>query len=242
MTIERRQEILLQQLDLSGLEGGSGANCMSAHALVIKYHNISLEPRELGCLSLTKHEIWVVNDEPFKERFQRIPSPMVEEVRAHMKEMLEAVAICPSKSPWCNTVVLVRKKDRGLCFSIDIYKLNVRTKKDSYPLPHTQEAIEYLIGAGYFSCLHLKADFWQIAMDKTLKLYKAFTVGNLGFFKCKCMPFGLCNVPATFQRFMQNCLGELNLMYCLIYLDDMIIFSKIEDEHLQCLHVLFKCF
>ena len=56
------------------------------------------------------------------------------------------------------------------------------------------------------------------------------------------MPFGLCNVPATFQRLMWNCLGKLNLMYCLIYLDDVIVFSKTKEEHLQCLCIVFKCF
>ena len=79
-------------------------------------------------------------------------------------------------------------------------------------------------------------------MDKASKQYTTFTVGNLGFFKCEQMPFGLCNAPATFQRLMQNCLGELNLMYCLIYLDDMIVFSKTEEEHLCCLCVVFECF
>ena len=69
-------------------------------------------------------------------------------------------------------------------------------------------------------------------MDKVSKQYTTLTVGNLGFFKCEHMPFGLCNAPATFQSLMQNCLGELNLMYCLIYLDDVIIFSKTEEEHL----------
>ena len=56
------------------------------------------------------------------------------------------------------------------------------------------------------------------------------------------MPFGLCSAPATFQRLMQNCLGELNLTYCLIYLDDVIVFSKTEEEHLQHLHVVFQHF
>ena len=106
---------------------------------------------------------------------------MVEEVRAHVKKMLEAGIICPSQSPWCNTIMLVRK-DGGLCFCIDFCKLNVRTEKDSYPLPHIQEAIESLKGAGYFSFLYLKAGFWQIPMDKALKQYTAFMVGNLGLF------------------------------------------------------------
>ena len=151
-----------------------------------------------------------------------------------MKEMVEVGTICSSQSPWCNAVVLVRKKDGGLHFWIDFHKLNARTKKDSHPLPHIQEAIESLVGVGYFSCLDLKAGFWQIAMDKALKQYTAFTLGNLGFFNCEHMPFCLCHAPATFQRLMQNCLGKLNLTYCLIYLDDVIVFSKTEEEHLQC--------
>ena len=133
-------------------------------------------------MSLVKHDIWVVDDEPFKERFWRIPPPMVEEVRAHVKEMLEADAIFPSQSPWCNAVMLVRKKDGGLHFNIDFCKLNAGTKKDSYPLHHIQHALESYMGIGYFSCLHLKAGFWQIAMDEASKQYAAFTIGNLGFF------------------------------------------------------------
>ena len=56
------------------------------------------------------------------------------------------------------------------------------------------------------------------------------------------MPFGLCNAPGTFRRLMQNCLGELNLTYCLIYLDNVIVFLKMEEEHLHNLHVVFNCF
>ena len=134
-----------------------------------------------------------------------------------------------------------KKKDGDLHFCIDFCKLNARMKKDFYLLPHTQEAIESLIGAGYFSWLDLKKGVWQITMDKALEQYTAFIVGNLGFFKCECMPFGLCNTPATFQRLMQNCLGELNLTYCLIDLDDVIVFSKTEEEHLWPLHFVFEC-
>ena len=79
-------------------------------------------------------------------------------------------------------------------------------------------------------------------MDEASKQYTAFTVGSLGFFQCECMPFGLCNTPATFQWLMQNCLGELNLTYCLIYLDDVITFSKDEDDHLHHMRVIFDRF
>ena len=89
-------------------------NHVSAHTLLTKYHDIFfLESGELGCIDLAKHEIRVVDDEPFKKRFWRIPLSMVEEVRAHVKEMLEVDTIHSSHSPWCNTIMLVRKKDGG---------------------------------------------------------------------------------------------------------------------------------
>ena len=183
MSVERRKEVLLQQLDLSALDGWSEVNQAAAHTLLVDYHDIfSLEPGELGCTHLAKHQIRVFDDEPFKEQFWRIPRPIVDEVQAHMKEMLEAGAICPSQSPWCNAVLLVHKKDGGLFFHNDFCKLNARTKKDSYLLPQIQEAIESLVGVGYFSCLDLRVGFWQIAMDKASKQYTAFTIGKLGFF------------------------------------------------------------
>ena len=135
--------------------------------------------------------------------------------------------------------MLVRKKDGGLHFCIDFQCLNARTKKDSYPLPRIQEVLESLVGASHFSCQDLKSRFWQIKIDEALKQYTTFTVGNLGFFKCDRMPFGLCNAPATFQWLMQNCMGELNFIYCLIYLDDLIVFLKTAEEHLHQLHAVF---
>ena len=123
---------------------------------------------------------------------------MVEEVRNHLKEMLESGAIRPSQSAWCNAVVLVQKKDGSLWFCINFCHLNAHMKKDSYPLPRIQEVLESLVGAGHFSCLDLKSRFWQIKMDEASKQYIAFTVGNLGFFECHRMHFGLCNAPATF--------------------------------------------
>ena len=162
--------------------------------------------------------------------------------RNHLKEMLESGTIRPNQSAWCNAMVLVQKKDGGLCFCIDFHCLNAHMKKDSYPLPRIQEALESLVGTGHFSYLNLKSRFWQIKMDEVSKQHTTFTVGNLGFFECNRMPFGLCNAPATFQWLMPNCMGELNLIYCLIYLDDLIVFSQTAEEHLHWLHVIFHWF
>ena len=192
--------------------------------------------------SWAEHMIKVTDDTPFKEQFRWIPPPLVEEVWNHLWEMLESGAIWLSQSACCNAVELVMKKNDSLWFCIDFHHLNTCTKKDSYPLPRIQEALESLVGAGHFPCLDLKSGFWQIKMEETSKQYTTFTVGNLGFFECNCMPFGLCNVLGTFQWLIQNCMGQLKLICCLIYLDDLIMFLQTTEEHLHQLHVVFDQF
>ena len=88
----------------------------------------------------------------------------------------------------------------------------------------------------------LLSGFWQIPMEESSKQYTAFTVGTLGFFQGERMPFGLCNAPATFIRLMTNCLGELNYLTCLVYLDDIIIYLSMQEEHIKHLRAVLKCF
>ena len=179
LTVRQRHGKLFSELDLSSLDSWTLELADAAHQLLAKYHNVfSLDPAELGCTHSTEHIIKVTDDTPFKEWFRQIPPPLVEKVRNHLKEMLESGAIRPSQSAWCNAVVLVWKKDCSLHFCIDFCHLHACTKKDSYPLPRIQEALESLVGTGHFSCLDLKSGFWQIKMDEASKQYTAFTVGN----------------------------------------------------------------
>ena len=110
--------------------------------------------------------------------------------------------------------------------------MNVRTIKDTYSLPRIDETLACLNGAKWLYSLDLKSGYWQVEMKEDSKAFTAFTVGPLGFYKCECMPFGLTNAPATFQQLVQSCLGNLHLQYCIIYLDDVIVFSKTPEEHL----------
>ena len=203
-------------------------------------HIFSTGPTDLGRTDLVEHEIKLTDETPFKEPYRRIPPALYEEVRQHLKEMLDAGAIRPSKSPFSSNVVLVRKKDGGLRFCIDFRKLNSRTVKDAYTLPRIDDTIDTLIGAKYFSKLDLRSGYWQVEMSEKDKEKTAFTVGNLGFYECNRMAFGLTNAPATFQRLMERCMGELNLKECLIFLDDILIFSESFDEHLLRLEAVFS--
>ena len=120
LTIRQRNGRLFDELDLSGLDLWAPKLADKSCQLLAKYHDVfSLDLAELGCSHLTEHTIKVTDDTPFKERFRQIPLLMVEEVRDHLREMLESGAIRPSQSAWCNAVVLVRKKDGSLHFCID---------------------------------------------------------------------------------------------------------------------------
>ena len=112
----------------------------------------------------------------------------------------------------------------------------MQTKKDSYPLPRIQEALESMARAAHFSTMDFKSGFWQVHMAPESQQYTMFMVGNLGFYEFTRMPFGLCNTPTTFQHLMQNTLGELNLTYCVIYLDDVIVFGRAQKKNILSIY------
>ena len=111
--------------------------------------------------------------------------------------------------------------------------------KDTYSLPQIDETLDCLNGTEWFSCLDLKSGYWQVEMEEDSKALTALTVGSLGFYECEQMPFRLTNAPATFQWLMQSCLGNLHLQYCIMYLNDIIVFSKTLEEHLARLSAVF---
>ena len=122
LTEAERQDLLLEKLDLTGLEAWPKDQAEKACSLLKEYHDIfSLEKCDMGHTKAAKHKIILkdLDTPPFKERFRQIPPPQLDEVRAHLKMMLDAGVIRPSNSPWCNAVVLVRKKDGSLRFCIE---------------------------------------------------------------------------------------------------------------------------
>ena len=237
---EQRKEFL-SKLNLGCLDTWSKELQDRAIDLLCRYENIfSRDELDHGKTSLLKHDIVLTDPVPFRERYRRISPHLYEEVRSHLEEMLRMGAIRRSSSPWASAVVLARRKNGKLRFCIDLRRLNNRTVKDAYTLPRIEETLDCLQGSCLFSALDLKAGYWQVEMTERSRPYTAFTVGPLGFYECDRMPFGLTNAPATFQRLMESCLGDLHLVHCLIYLDDVVIYSKTPGDHLKSLELVFE--
>ena len=235
-----KEKLIFDKIDLSGADSWDPKLVEEAKQLFREYaHIFALESLDMGHTSLVKYDNRLDNYTPFKERYRRIPPHLFNEVKNHLKEMIEVGAICKSNSPWARAVVLVRKKDGSLRFCIDLCKLNAHTIKDAYSLPRIDETLDYLGGAMIFTSLDLKSGYWQVEMEEGSKPLTAFTIGPLGFYECERMPFGLTNAPATFQRLMENCLGDLHLNWCIIYLDDIIVFSNNPEDHLNRLRGVF---
>ena len=230
---------ILDLIDFSGLENWPEHLQKEAKEMLKRNAKVfSKTDMDMGRTNLVKHHIKLTDPVPFKEAYRRIPPQMYDEVKAHIQEMLNLGAIRPSNSPWDSAIVLVRKKDGRLRFCIDIRRLNNRTIKDAYSLPKIESILDSLIGAQIFSTLDLKAGYWQVEMAEECKAYTA--CGPLGFYECDTMPFGATNTPATFQRLMHDCLGDLNMNWCIVYLDDIIIFSNTKDEHLKRFEAVFQ--
>ena len=207
---------------------------------LLKKHKeiFSVSDTDIGICNKIKHRIDLLTDIPFKQRHRRIPPSMIEEVRQHIEQLLAAGVIRPSKSPYTSNVVLVRKKNGKLRLCVDYRQLNSITVKDSFALPRMEEIFDCLHGAKYFTTIDMKAGYHQIEVEEAHKERTAFTVGSIGFYEYNKMPFGLTNSPATYQRIMQEILGDLNMKICLIYLDDLIIFSDSFEQHLERLDLI----
>lgn len=195
---------------------------------------------KVGRTPVAKHRIMVdAETKPISQHPYRVSSTEREAIRRQVQEMLIDDVVQPSTSPWASPVVLVKKKDNTLRFCVDYRKLNQVTKRDVYPLPRIDDALDRLRNAKYFSSLDLKNGYWQIEVDERDREKTAFVTPD-GLYEFKVLPFGLCSAPATFQRMMDTVLSGLKWQACLVYLDDVVIFAASFEEHLDRLRMVLQ--
>ena len=205
----------------------------SLHRLLTRYQGAFMgRDGRLGRTDKFLHRIDTGGATPIRQHARRTPIYQKAEVQRQLDEMLEQGVVQPSHSPWASPVVLVKKKDGSLRFCIDYRRLNQVTKKDAYPLPRIDDSLDALAGSCWFSTLDLASGYWQTEVHPDDREKTAFTTGT-GLYEFNVLPFGLCNAPSTFERLMEVVLRGLQWNVCLIYLDDVIIYSKGFDEHLD---------
>lgn len=155
-------------------------------------------------------------------------------------ERLAEMGICqPSNSPWANPMHIVKKKNGQLRVCGDYRRLNAMTTPDRYPIPRIQDFTFRLHGKKIFSKIDIKKAYYWIPMASKEDIQKSAITTPFGLWEFKTMTFGLRNAAQTFQRFMHQVFRGLDDL-TFQYIDDLLVFSKDEEEHKRHLHQVFK--
>lgn len=195
-------------------------------------HVFAMNRDELGKTSRIEHEINTGNLPPTKVAYRRIPSVYRAEIDDQLQWLLKKNIVRPSNSPWSAPIVMAKKKDNSLRMCIDYRKLNEKTIKDSFPLPHISEILDSLSECTQFSTIDLSSGYLQVPLKEDDCKKTAF-VTHRGLYEYTRLPFGVCNGPATFSRLMSSVLEGMIGHRCLVYLDDIIVFSRNFQQHLD---------
>ena len=208
------------------------------HAVISRYGDVWATESNRGVAVGVEHHVELSSERPFAQPPRRLSPAERQTVDKMTAEMVNDGVVEPSESPWASPIVLVNKKDGSVRFCVDYRALNKVTKRDVYPLPRIDDLLGALEGMRYFSSLDLKSGYWQIPMAEADKEKTAFITPG-GLYQFRVMPFGLTNAPATFQRMMDLVLAGIKWQHCLVYLDDVLVFSRTFDEHLSHLASVF---
>ena len=222
-----------------GLDKGSESYPAKFNEVLNRHSTLFAQSNnDLGLITVAKHRIRTADQNPIYTRPFRFSIKENDEIRRQVHELIQQRRVRPSVSPYNSPVFMVKKKDGGQRMVLDYSKLNNVTISDRHPLPLIQEVLDRLQGKRVFSVLDIAWGFWQVAMDPEDIQKTAFSTSD-GHYEWICMPMGLKGAPATFQRIIQTVLGDL-LYTCVInYLDDLIIYSNNDTDHLEHLNRVF---
>ncbi len=172
---------------------------------------------------------------PLPNRFSPLYRQSTAELKAtkdYLIENLNKGFIVNSQSPFASPILFVSKPNGSLRFCIDYRRLNELTRKDPYPIPRIDELLSRVSKAKVFTKLDIRQAFHRIRMDPESEEYTTFRT-RYGSYKCKVLPFGLCNGPATYQRYMNDVLMDYLDDFCMAYLDDILIYSNNALDHAE---------
>lgn len=185
-----------------------------------------------GAALLEPMDIKTVSGKPIYTP-RRSKSKKEDEVEQEEVENMKKVkAVRPSRSACNAPILLVKKKDGSWRFCVDFRRLNADTMREAYPMPRIDAMLDKLRGAKYFSTCDALSGYWQIPLTEEAMAKTAFSTAR-GHYEFTVVPMGATNAPAHFQRAMDMLLSGLNWEICLVYLDDIMIFSETWEEHLR---------
>lgn len=193
---------------------------------------------DIGRTHLVEHTIDTGDHKPIRQSLRRHPITHLGIIDQQVGEMLEHGIIEPAASPWSSNVVLAKKKDGSLRLCVDYRNLNQITYQDTYPLPHIETCLNTLQGAKWFTTLDLRSGYHNIPIKESDKDKTAF-ITRRGSWRYNVMPFGLTCAPSVFQRLMDLVLCGLTFEACMVYIDDIIIFSSDFETHISRLQQVF---
>jgi len=195
---------------------------------------IALKGESLGHTHLITHDIKLKdehkNDVVYIKQY-KIAHSHQSKLDDAIDEMLKDGIIEETNSPWNSPIILVKKKTGDWRPVVDFRKLNSITEPARFPIPEITSLINSLRGSTTFSSLDMVSAFWQVSLSEEASRKTAFSTGK-GHFQFKRLPFGLIDSPCVFQSLMNAALNSLLGVSALVYLDDIIIYSKNENEHL----------
>ena len=201
------------------------------YQLIEEYKDIcATDNTKIGRTNLIKHEIELLNNKPFKINPYTTNPEQKKIIKNEIDKMLKDGVIRESKSPYASPVVIVTKKSGNPRFCINFKKLNERTRIDAYPLPRIDGLLELFRETKIFTSIDLAYGFWQVEMKEEDKHKTAFS-SDFGLYEFNVMPFGLVNAPPTFQRLLNKVLDGYLYDFAVVYVDDILIFSKTVEEH-----------
>lgn len=238
-------DLLKQNLSKLRLDHMNEEERKCIERLCYEYRDIfHCEELPLTFTSNVKHHIRTKHEDPIYIRPFRQPPAQNEEIQRQVEKLLRNDVIRESHSPWSAPVHLVPKKmdasgERKFRLVVDYRRLNEVTVDDKYPLPNITELFDKLGKSNYFSTLDLASGYHQIEVEESDRPKTAFTTQS-GHYEFTRLPFGLKTAPATFQRTMDNVLRGLHGIHCMVYLDDIIVYSSSLQEHIDKLHMVFQ--